>query len=340
MKKHKEAVERAGKILDFYAQGTGDPKLDREVQEWLVSESTDKGKATALHRLFYQMVNPVSKPGRMAYEMYRRTASLLGLSNGDIPHGISEKQRSPFRRTAIRIAAVMLPAAILLGGVLLFRHGADNKVNTLEVAVSEHLQKERMLPDHSTVWINSDSRIEYPEEFDNERIVKLNGEAFFKVTQEPSKPFRVETAALEVRVLGTEFNINARPESGRTVVTLHSGKIEIRARKQKMTLSPRQQLTYDHLSHTFEVTDLHPDAMPDWRSDVITLRNKSLVELFMLAGEYYDKTVVFKDTLFGNEQYIIHLDKNKAIDEFLRPLASGGQFAYTISGDTLTINTK
>jgi len=84
------------------------------------------------------------------------------------------------------------------------------------------------LPDGSTVKMNANTRIEYPEHFAADaRKVKLSGEAFFEVTRDTAHPFIIETDNASVEVLGTSFNVSAYPEAGLVEVNVETGKVKL-----------------------------------------------------------------------------------------------------------------
>jgi len=85
-----------------------------------------------------------------------------------------------------------------------------------------------ILPDGSTVKMNANTRIEYPERFAAyARKVKLSGEAFFEVTRDTAHPFIIETVNASVEVLGTSFNVSAYPEAGMVEVNVETGKVKL-----------------------------------------------------------------------------------------------------------------
>ena len=84
------------------------------------------------------------------------------------------------------------------------------------------------LPDGSSVRLNANTRIEYPEHFAGKiRKVKLSGEAFFEVTKDSIHPFRIETQNASVEVLGTSFNVSAYPNSDKVEVNVETGKVKL-----------------------------------------------------------------------------------------------------------------
>ena len=89
-------------------------------------------------------------------------------------------------------------------------------------------QYQAILPDGTKVWLNAESSLRYPTAFTGgERRIELKGEAYFEVSHNTKQPFIVETASQQVKVLGTEFNINSYDNEPNTVTTLITGSVEL-----------------------------------------------------------------------------------------------------------------
>lgn len=103
------------------------------------------------------------------------------------------------------------------------------------------------MPDSSEIWLNAGTAIKYPEKFSKaQRLVYLDGEAYFSVRKDAAKPFIVETSQLSVKVLGTQFNVKAYANDELVTTTLTSGKVEVTPPVQgSQILKPNEQLTYD-----------------------------------------------------------------------------------------------
>ena len=103
-----------------------------------------------------------------------------------------------------------------------------------------------LLPDGSKVWLNAASDLQYPEHFDgNQRKVTLTGEAFFEIAHDASHPFIIHTRKMDVRVLGTSFNIKAYPEEATSEATLVTGSIEVHIKDRpegSIRLKPNEKL--------------------------------------------------------------------------------------------------
>jgi len=156
--------------------------------------------------------------------------------------------RSEHKRSAEFAYHVVTPAKHLI-----------ESVNTSEKTIS------LTLPDQSVVELAPDSRIAYPNNFDsnNTRDVYLSGEAFFKVTKNPARPFRVFANEIVTKVLGTSFIVRSFEADTVIQVTVKTGKVSVysQANKTKLDdsssqysgiiLTPNQELVYKRLEQQF-----------------------------------------------------------------------------------------
>lgn len=145
-----------------------------------------------------------------------------GLLNKIEQEEIHDLKPSFFSSWAVRIAAIMV---ILLGLAWGIQQMINSKTKTVETA---SFQRQVMLPDGSIAYLNGNSSLTYPKNFGTKtRKVTLIGEAFFKVTRNPIKPFIVETKSAQIRVLGTSFNVLALPGNDRVEVLVKTGIVSL-----------------------------------------------------------------------------------------------------------------
>jgi transmembrane sensor len=153
--------------------------------------------------------------------------------------------------TLIRIAAVLV---ILIGiGHLLIKptdKGIKSDLSLFEVISPRGSKTQILLPDGSKVWLNSESKIQYFNNFNqSQREVILEGEGYFEVKKNPDKPFIVTTSDIRIKALGTTFNIKAYPGEKTIETTLVEGKLEVESgisgKANKLaTLEPNQKVTF------------------------------------------------------------------------------------------------
>lgn len=113
------------------------------------------------------------------------------------------------------------------------------------------------LPDGTKVWLNSCTTIQYAEDYGrSNRNIHLSGEAYFEVARNEKKPFIVKANGIDVKALGTAFNISAYPEDTQLITTLFSGKVAVQPTltKQQIMLAPNQVAIYYKSRNKIEVT--------------------------------------------------------------------------------------
>jgi transmembrane sensor len=130
------------------------------------------------------------------------------------------------RRIWMAVASLFVLAA---AGWLLNRQTTNNtniKEQALEAKKGSRTRS--MLPDGTTVWLNSGSKLYYDDDFNGPvRNVTLEGEAFFDVVKEPKRPFIVHTGGIDIKVLGTAFNVKSYPEDKTVETTLYRGLVKV-----------------------------------------------------------------------------------------------------------------
>ncbi len=145
-----------------------------------------------------------------------------------------------------------------------------------------------VLSDGSVVWLNSDSRLEYPVNFTpGERRVTISGEAFFDVARDVNRPFIVETARQSISVLGTEFNVAAYP-SEPVLTTLVSGSVKVVTGGGKAVLSPGEQSVLDLHTDNLSVHRVSIAEIVSWKNGITSIENMSLHKILNIISRSYD----------------------------------------------------
>jgi len=145
------------------------------------------------------------------------------------------------------------------------------------------------LPDGTTVWMNSGSKIEYPETFDSTvRLVRLYGEAFFDVKPDVSQPFKVISENLVTTALGTSFNIDSSDEKDLRIA-LVTGKVSIENRltDEEFMLKPGQRLDYQLDSKSTSVVVFSEKDVLAWKEGVLVFQNASFTGVIRELERWY-----------------------------------------------------
>lgn len=145
----------------------------------------------------------------------------------------THKTRKMARWWITRVAAVLV-IGLAIGLIYTNLSNKGQGSQRLITTNAQKLSKRALeLADGSKVWLNAGSRLHYPEKFSqNQRLVRLEGEGFFEIKRDESRPFKVQTKALQVTVLGTSFNIRQQGNTS-TQVTVNTGKVAVATQDQK-----------------------------------------------------------------------------------------------------------
>ena len=167
--------------------------------------------------------------------------------------GMQVNDKYRIRKLIVRFAAsFILPIAIgFLTYYVLNSHKKEEIQGINEISVPLGSKTVVLLADGTKIWLNSGSKLKYPQKFQgNTREVVLSGEAFFDVKKDLRKPFIVKTSALNIKVLGTTFNVKSYPEEGTIETTLVNGAVTITKSNTDLNstdaiyLKPNQRATY------------------------------------------------------------------------------------------------
>lgn len=197
-----------------------------------------------------------------------------------------------------------------------------------------------ILEDGTEIWLNAESRLKYCVSFVNstKREVFLeSGEAYFKVTKNPHKPFIVHNGNMSVQVLGTSFNINAY--SGVVQTTLIEGKVKINIKKSKngVVLIPGQQAQFDIANGKLNKQTVEVYSFIAWKEGVFAFEHTSLETLMDQIGRAYDLDVIFKDEALKQLHFSGTVEKKEDVKELLDIIQKTTHLKFTIKDRRIII---
>lgn len=236
---------------------------------------------------------------------------------------------SSLRTELIKTAAVV---AITLGGSYFYYQSSLEKelmaMQTITVPAGQRINI--TLVDGTNVWLNARTSLSYPVKFGkNNRQVVLDGEAYFDVTKDKSKPFIVQTDNYNVEVLGTKFDVNAYSETGEFETTLMSGSVKVASASdstQKITLKPNNKVyLQDGKLHVTAVDDYNPYR---WKEGLICFKNETFTSIMKDFEKYYGLTIQVKNKNVFKYVYTGKFRQTDGIDYALRVLQKDIKFTY------------
>ena len=201
------------------------------------------------------------------------------------------------------------------------------------------------LIDGTKVWLNSDSKLKYPESFnkgETRKVELLYGEAYFEVSSSElhnGDAFCVRTKNQEVNVLGTHFNIKAYREDDLTSTTLLEGKVNVNSGLNTVSLKPNQQSRVSNKTSFVEVSDVDVTHEVAWVKGVFSFKGKSLEDIMEILSRRYNVEVIFKTEEIKKHQFTGVLELKTDIKEILKffEFISDGDLKYTIKDRKIVI---
>lgn len=245
---------------------------------------------------------------------------------------------SSLRTELIKIAAVV---TIALGGSYFYYQSSLEKelmaMQTITVPAGQRINI--TLADGTNVWLNARTSLSYPVKFSkNNRQVILDGEAYFDVTKDKSKPFIVQTDNYSVEVLGTQFDVNAYSETGEFETTLMSGSVRVTSASdttQKITLKPNNKVYLrDGKLHVTAVDDYSPYR---WKDGLMCFKNETFTSIMKDFEKYYGLTIQVKNKNVFKYVYTGKFRQVDGVDYALRVLQKDIKFTYQRDDENQTI---
>ena len=158
-----------------------------------------------------------------------------------------------------------------------------------------------LLPDGTKVWLNTASSIHYPMVFTgHERTVSLNGEAYFEVAHDASKPFKVEANGSTIQVLGTHFNVSAYAEEQQVTTTLVEGAVNVSKNDKTVMLKPGQQAVVDGVTGTIQQSTANVLSVVAWKNGYFRFDDESIEDIIDKISRWYDIEAVEYRGQFGD----------------------------------------
>lgn len=198
-----------------------------------------------------------------------------------------------------------------------------------------------VLADGSVVYMNSASRLKYPVRFTGgERLVELEGEAYFEVTQNEAHSFVVRTKRLDVTVLGTGFNVMAYRKDARTEVTLVNGKVDVTSGKINEVLTPNRQFVMNNESGDYEVRTVEAKAYAAWKGGTLNFDAMPLDELGDKLGRWYGVSFFFSSERLKQLKFTGAFRKYNDMDYILSLIEATTDVTFKINGNVIIVNEK
>ena len=201
-----------------------------------------------------------------------------------------------------------------------------------------------LLPDSTTVFLNAESRLRFPDRFvpGSERIVYLSGEAYFDVKRDPRSPFLVCLEHSAVKVTGTSFNVKAYPDDTNEATTLISGTVSmgIGTTEQWIVLKPGEQGYYDATRKTLVQQTVDVTYYTAWKDGVFAFYRQPLEEVMKTLGCWYLFDTHYQNEALKSILYTGKINRHASIREVLHTFELMDELTFDIKGKEVIVRRK
>ncbi len=360
--------------------GEASPEEIRELDEFLRSHPEEQYFQEILSNWWESGIPGVKKADESEDDHFDRIIRQLPSKKEDednetrfpIPH-MPSRRKQPWK---IWLAAAAVTGILFLAGRQSYQPVQPTvMVQENEIVAKRGTKSKLLLPDGTQVWLNSDSRLSYANSFnDTIREVILEGEAYFDVVKDATRPFIVHTSGIKIRVLGTAFNVKSYPQDPTIEATLVRGLIEVEKNNQpqssRILLKPNEKLVYNKKqdkviaaapansvagTETADPDKVKPESifistLPKNISDSVRTETSWVYGKLFFEGErfrdlapkmerWFNVRIGFLDDKAASYRFT-GVFQNENIWEALHALQLTASFKYTINGNEVWIDKK
>lgn len=190
-----------------------------------------------------------------------------------------------------------------------------------------------ILSDSTHIWINENSSLTYPTHFGKDtRKVRLDGEAYFKVSHDSKRPFIVQSGSMETHVLGTEFNVRSYKGS-QPHVTLVNGLVEVRTADSKVKVHPGEDATA--VSGGVNISQVNVMDIVEWHRGIIFFDDAPIRNVLIEICKWYNFNLVSNNTKLLDTHVRFEFQRNEGVEDVVGVLNQFADNKITIKGNTI-----
>ena len=306
-------------ILYKFFEGKASPKEQRLIGQWLDESEKPKEVLVRERMVFDAMIVSGGITDRQSVQSRKKRTRVVFME-------------------LLRVAAVIL-VMFLVGGYIYVRKMEEirlaNNIVTVPVGQRVNLQ----LPDGTSVWLNASSEIIYPAYFSGStREIHLNGEAYFEVEHNASKPFIVHTETFDIKVLGTKFNVEAYKGMEGFTTALMEGSVEVTDRKNKdksVRLYPAQKVAFRNGELCKSPIDNYD--VYRGREGLICFKETRFADLMRQLEKNYGVRILINNEAVKEKVFSGKFRTTDGIDNALRLLQKEGHYTFEWDENKTTV---
>lgn len=302
--------------LKDYLNGTLPPESEQEIRNLLAEDSLDVNLNKELEEYFNSMTD---NDPQMAEAAFSRAESILGLKGLRI--------RKNVMRWTMRLAASFV---LLVAGYWAYELYQDNfmEVQWIEKRVEHGEIVSLQLPDGSQLYMNSGSRVTYPEKFTGKvRQIFVDGEVYADIAKDPKRPFVINSGDVSVDVLGTTFNMKSYSNAECVEVILLEGSVRFNVldepSKNDVIMRPGNMLQYHRSTGKIDLDQFPKDKYNAfYKNRSIHFFNLTLEDIAIDLERLFCTKIVIMDEALAKTRYFAFFGNNESLDEILNAINS------------------
>lgn len=325
--------KRAYRIIQSWTDNIIPTQYKTAVARWLVSDTDKDVKDEVLNQLWNETNDEPDSDLYQSLQIFQTQR---------------HRYTTKFRRRLL-IGRMMRYAAILLlpllTGIAVWLFSSKyyyQASEMMECYVPNGTMKTILLPDGTSVVINSGSTLLYPKIFKGDkRCIYLSGEAHFAVAKDPDHPFIVRVGRLNVQVLGTHFNIEAYTDEETVKTTLEEGSVKLFESGKTSAyciLKPNEQALYDRKTGKMIKCRVEADNFSSWTEGNLNFESRPLNEIISALEHRFDVHFMIDHTLNLKKEYTMNFKSYETIDDILKVLTQlSGNVSFKKEGQIIKL---
>lgn len=317
-----------------------------ELEELFLYIRTMRSNDVTLKKLMQQLYDDIRR-NHPSFTYVDENGKLILTQPDDVN---SSSGMQGVRKTVRRNTRIFFVAGIMTATVIwLFNHDFSKKAPEKKSTVSAGVmtkkfsergeQKYLLLPDSTEVWLNAASSIEFPDHFNaDKREVKLQGEAFFKISRDAKKPFIIRAGKVSALTQGSSFNIKAYPGERSVTVSVSEGKVKLnRDEAMVATYMRGQQVKIDNETQTIAEGYITAGKVAAWRQDDIIYEDEYLGDVIADLERVYNVNISVESSDILYQKISASFKKIIGIKQALATLCQLSDTEFSDDGHQFTI---
>lgn len=265
-------------------------------------------------------------------QLFRRIQAKIGKKGGT-----RRKMGWKIGRWITQIAATLL-LMVATGAGIYFYTVRKIAMPDMIVRVEKGQKANVTLPDGSEVWVNSDSKLSYGSRFNTqERVLQLEGEAYFEVSPDKNRPFIVEAGDISVQALGTSFDVKNYKDEADVSTVLMTGKVQVQSKKGCLILQPNEKAVFDKTTGAMRKTKVGnaPDYA-DWKYNLLSFQSETFGNIARTLERYYNTRIVFESESLKKYRFTGSIG-NTSLESILQILSLTSPLTYEVTDSLILL---